>query len=181
MQDIFTATYCRSQVRVEIEALQGRKAEAMRAAPRAGGHLSSCAHRAGAHAHAAMLEDRSLLEKYRFKFREFAEHRCGCAGEGGDRGAAGAQGGGDARRNAGAAPRAGGHLCSRAHGTPAHAARAYCRHSALRRGHLRTSEILHATIGGPMRCLSAMLSMLIGCTCNTKVNTRLKVQYLGYG
>jgi hypothetical protein len=32
-----------------------------------------------------------------------------------------------------------------------------------------------------MRCLSAMLSMLIGCTCNTKVNTRLKVQYLGYG
>ena len=67
MHDIFTAIYCRSQVRVEIEALQGRKAEEMRAAPRAEGHLRSCEHGAGARAHAAMLEDRSLLKKYRSK------------------------------------------------------------------------------------------------------------------
>ena len=64
MQDVFTAIYCRSHVRVETEALQGRKAEAMRAAPRAGGHLRSCAHGAGACAHAGMLEALSLLGKY---------------------------------------------------------------------------------------------------------------------
>lgn len=44
------------------------------------------------------------------------------AGEGGNRGAARAQGGGDARRHSGAAPRAGRHLHGLTHGRAANAA-----------------------------------------------------------